>query len=561
MVTFTFNITVNSGEEIPVLIDATAPLFIVGANGSGKTTLVQHILQLSTQAGMRCKRIAAHREVTMRSSRIGMTSSSRMSHAQNSRSEELADQGRWMDRYAGERWQAVLFDLVSQENDLGSRVLDKLYAGKRDEGYKIVETESRPFDRINELLSSAGLPIKIKYNPESGMTTAIHKTAESFSYDMAQMSDGERSAVQIAAEVLTAEKESILLIEEPERHLHSSIVVPFLTALFAERPDCCFVISTHELALPKSNRDAEVLTLRSFNPHTQSDVTLLTPKSDLPEWIRREMIGAREKILFVEGEAQSLDMALYEILFPNVSVRPVSSCGDVIKAVKGIAETRGINDFEAFGLIDGDGRDDVDRLECFNIYALSAYSVESLYYSEKARSAIARLVAEEFGDDVDEMLADAKRNALKYLHGNGKEMAARVCEQQMRARVENQMHALPTWKEIMEGREDSTCIRVSINYSDEIRQYDKWVKDEKLDAIITRYRVLKNKGLRNSIAGSLGFKKINNQIPAERYENTVVTQVRKNDELADSLRGLLPQALVDAITKQPPKDNPHANPD
>lgn len=338
MVAFPFKIKVNSGAEIPVLMDTTAPLFIVGANGSGKSTLVQHILELSTKEGITCKRIAAHRQVTMESTLIGMTSSGRRDYAQNSRSVELSVQGRWMDRYAGNRWQAVLFDLVAQETDLGSRVLDKLYAGKRDEVDTIVKTERRPFDRINELLSLAGLPVNIKHNPENGVTMAIHKTAASSPYDMAQMSDGERSAVQIAAEVLTAERDSILLIEEPERHLHASIVVPFLTALFAERPDCSFVISTHELALPKSNRDSRVLALRSFKPNSQSDVTLLKRKP-MPDWIRREMIGAREKILFVEGKSESLDTSLYEVLFPDVSIRPVGSYSNVIEAVKGVKST------------------------------------------------------------------------------------------------------------------------------------------------------------------------------------------------------------------------------
>ena len=78
---------------------------------------------------------------------------------------------------------------------------------------------------------------------------------------MAQMSDGERSATIIAANVITAESESVLLIDEPERHLHRSVIEPFLSALFTFRKDCIFVIATHEIALPVANSDTQVLML------------------------------------------------------------------------------------------------------------------------------------------------------------------------------------------------------------------------------------------------------------------------------------------------------------
>ena len=49
---------------------------------------------------------------------------------------------------------------------------------------------------------------------------------------MAQMSDGERAAAIIAATVLVADPGTLFLIDEPERHLHRSIIEPFLSALF-----------------------------------------------------------------------------------------------------------------------------------------------------------------------------------------------------------------------------------------------------------------------------------------------------------------------------------------
>ena len=111
--------------------------------------------------------------------------------------------------------------------------------------------------------------------------------------------------------MLTVSAGTVLLIDEPERHLHRSIIEPFLSALFAQRSDCPFVVSTHDVALPISNPEASVIMVRScvWNGSQASgwDANLLKQDTDLPEDLKRAILGSRRKILFVEGEAQSLD--------------------------------------------------------------------------------------------------------------------------------------------------------------------------------------------------------------------------------------------------------------
>ena len=104
---------------------------------------------------------------------------------------------------------------------------------------------------------------------------------------MAQMSDGERSATMVAASVITAAPGTALLIDEPERHLHRSVIEPFLAALFNLRQDCSFVISTHEIALPNAFPDARILMVRSCDWKndrvTGWDVGVLEPGTELPD--------------------------------------------------------------------------------------------------------------------------------------------------------------------------------------------------------------------------------------------------------------------------------------
>jgi hypothetical protein len=56
--------------------------------------------------------------------------------------------------------------------------------------------------------------------------------------------------------------------------------------------------------------------------------------ADLPHELRSDVLGARRRILFVEGTETSLDRPLYAILFPDVSVVPKGTAADVIAATK-----------------------------------------------------------------------------------------------------------------------------------------------------------------------------------------------------------------------------------
>ena len=87
------------------------------------------------------------------------------------------------------------------------------------------------------------------------------------------------------------------------------------------------------------------------------DAELLEPNSQLPDELKRSIIGARKRILFVEGNSDtSLDYSLYEILFPGISVIPRGSCGEVEKTVEELRKLQEEHNIEAFGLIDRDHR-------------------------------------------------------------------------------------------------------------------------------------------------------------------------------------------------------------
>ena len=112
-----------------------------------------------------------------------------------------------------------------------------------------------PIQTVNELLRLSNLPIEIIVEQRQKVVASRSGSAP---YSVAELSDGERNAFLIAADVLTAEAGTLLLIDEPERHLHRSIISPLLSLLFKKRKDCAFVVSTHEVMLPIDNPAARI---------------------------------------------------------------------------------------------------------------------------------------------------------------------------------------------------------------------------------------------------------------------------------------------------------------
>ncbi len=536
-------------EPLTIPLQSGDRLFMVGANGSGKSALIQNFV--SSNPDEKIKRISAHRQTWLSSGSISMTPKSRRDFDINNKSWEMQYDARWIDYDAEGRLSAILFDLVSKDN-ARARSITRLVDNKNMNKASIIASNSAsPFDQLNELLALGTLAVSLENNKDEEIHARHRNSGATFS--MAQLSDGERNAVIIAATVLTVEAGTVLLIDEPERHLHRSIIEPFLSALFKQRDDCIFIISTHEISLPVVNPEARVLMVRSCqwssgDAPSSWDVKMLEanmslPEDLLPEDLKRAILGARRRILFVEGNHHSLDVRLYSALFPDISMIPVDSCVAVKRAVTGLRNSQDHHHTEAFGLIDRDDRteDDVTKLAEDGIFALNVCSVEALYYCSDAIDAVARQQARVRGRDADSMAASARRALLDALRQDdlAKRMSARQCERQIRNEA---LSLIPGWKAIMDGENFGTFPSTSSHYSAELQHFKKLAAEENLDDLVARYP-LRHSNVFDEIAKALLC------TSRRDYEQIVIARARGNSGLAGKLRrriGPLCRALGEA---------------
>ena len=532
---FTFSIRRGAGQQpLAFNVIVVQALFVVGANGSGKSGLI-HNFYLAHQATAR--RISAHRQTWFSSGGINLSPQQKRQTEENIRSWDQSANARWTEHGADVRPSVALFDLMDAENVRAREITAAV--DQRD--MTLAETlaqKDAPLKVINELLRLANIPIAVSARKNEEIVASKNGGA---SFGIEQLSDGERNALLIAANVLTAPPGILFLIDEPERHLHRSIISPLLTQLFAKRSDCSFVVSTHDVMLPMDNPTALILLVRNCTYQRDAivgrDVDLLEGQAEISDDLKKDILGARRKVLFIEGEEHSLDKSLFAIVFPGVSIIPKSSCRDVEHAVTGIRGAKSFHWVNAFGIIDNDGRtlDDVERLKRSGVYALCVYSVESVYYHTEVQRRVASRFAAAIGGDAAARLSAATTDALAAIQPHAQRLSQRAVEKSIRERI---IRRLPGQPEIAAQNPINISVDVAEASAQQRAHLDTALAAGNLVEVITKYPVRETPAL-DVIAGRLGFR------DRSQYEDAVRTLLMNDNDALTFVRSLFGSLWTD----------------
>ena len=363
------------------------------------------------------------------------------------------------------------------------------------------------------------------------------------------MSDGERNALLLAAEVLTVQAGTLILIDEPEQHLHRSIVSPLLSGLFSKRPDCMFVVSTHELTLPPDNPASKVLLVRgcTFQSGTAVswDVDLLNSLLEIDEDLKTDVLGARRTVVFVEGEGErsSLDTPLYSLIFPCVSVIPRGTRKSVEDAVKSIRASNALHRVKAYGLVDSDGRnttEDVRALREEGIYPIEVYSVESIYFDPMVQEEVAKRRTNLTDDDVSSRLEPARAAAINAIRNNADYLARLAAGRKLR---EELLKHLPNPKTSPLDQP----IKIDMD-APGILQQERHTLDELIDAddlgTIIRQYPIKRTGALDHISKRLGFD------DEKEYARAVLRLLKDDKDMLKHVRELIGPLPSDIVSDE-----------
>ena len=521
---FSTPIPSSSGEPHTLAPSPGDVYFVIGANGSGKSSLLHWLVRQNRNV---VHRISANRQLWFQTGQLGITSAQHTHASQQISKLDTRDEARWVEHEAAQRVQLALYELIRDQLRLDQQIADAARVGDTVR-VDTLRHQLSPIERINRLFFSSNLHLHLRVEANESVRASRGSGAE---YDIAQLSDGERNALLIATNVLTAPKNKVLIIDEPERHLHRSIISPFLVSLISERRDLAFIISTHELHLPLDIPEAQSLLTRacSFDGQTpkQWSLDILPGGQDLPDWLRADILGSRSRILFVEGTPTSRDLPLYTILFPDVSIIPKGSCRDVARAVEGIRDNPALHWLAAYGLVDRDGRDDDARADSHRrgIYMLPYYAVESVYYHPTIIQAVASRLGSVIGEDTEERGLAAVRAAVASIAGEEKRLAR---EATVRAVKDQLAHIAPKLDE-----NTPEPISISLPWQGRAEETERALRTaierEDLETI-TRIINIKKTQLRRRVVDALGLR---DEID---YEMAVRQTVLENSELLERVR-------------------------
>lgn len=524
---YTLSIPQSTGASLDLTLNVGECLFVLGANGTGKSNLM-HRFYIGNHSNAR--RITAHRQTWFSASGITLSPEQRRSTEVNIQNYDINPDARWRDPYSEQRPNVSVYDLVDAENVRARSIADAVDSNDIRLA-KALSKKDAPIKVINELLRLSNIPIVISVHQNDQVVVSKKGRAP---YGISKLSDGERNALLVAADVLTVKAGTLILIDEPERHLHRSIISPLLTLLFEKRPDCAFIVSTHEVMLPLDNPKARTLLLRNctYNGDSVSawDADLLPPETQIDEDIKKDILGGRRKLLFIEGTDQSLDKPLYSLVFPGVSIIAKSGCREVENAVYGIRGAGELHWLHAFGIVDTDRRTqaDIDRLKANGIYALSVFSVESIYYQPEVQRRVAERHSSVTGEDAHTRLANAKSAALDAVKPHVQRLSRRAVEKAIR---EDILRRLPGQPEIAAGTPVNISINVAAVVGAESTRLQQSIDAGNLSEILARYSVRETPAL-TAIANRLGFQS------REQYEGAVRKLLMDDDEALTFVRSL-----------------------
>ena len=230
------------------------------------------------------------------------------------------------------------------------------------------------------------------------------------------MSDGERAILYMIGQALLAAESSLLVVDEPELHVHRSIMAKLWDELEAARQDCAFAFITHDLEFAAS-RPAKKYVILEYNPAPHWKIEPVPDETGFDEEIATLILGSRRPILFVEGTACSLDSTIFRCCFPDMTVIPRVSCEEVIHAVVTLRQNRVLTRVTCACIVDADDYqpDDIAILGQYGVSVLPVSEIENLVLPPAVSRAIAE--SEGYGDqELEDRLTGLKDAVFQSLN-------------------------------------------------------------------------------------------------------------------------------------------------
>ncbi len=509
----------RTGQGENETLDNDNNIVIIGANGSGKTRLGAWI-ETNMQNNLGVHRISAQRALNI----PDFAQIKNLEQAEKMLFYGLENQDAVVAHKRGHRWEGN--PETHMLNDY-NQLLSTLFArtSKRDREHAkatkacqaYVAVDDAPIDVIMQLWQDIMPHREIAFEDGKVMVNKVGQAE----YHGKGMSDGERVTLYLIGQCLCAPDNSIIIIDEPEIHLHKSLMTRLWNKIEEICPNKLLVFITHDLDFAASRKDAKKLWIRRYDGATNWIWQDVPEIEAIPENLVIEIIGNRKNIIFCEGEKASYDTILYQAAFPDYHIIPRGGCEKVIESTKAVRENPSLHHLQAFGIIDSDYRtiEEINALREAGVYTINVAEIENLFCIEP----ILRIVAANQHLDVNTIVADVTTFIINSLVAEFDVQVTNRAQREIQFRLNNYTKVGHTEQGLIDGM---TAVLNSIDiaaiYAESRTLYQQAIDENSLEKAL---RLFNRKNLPKRISPSFGL--ANNE-----YANIVV-RLLKSDRKAE----------------------------
>ena len=513
-------------------------LVVVGANGSGKTRFGSNIEKRYNQI---THRVSAQKSLTMpdfvgTKSREAAESEFLYGGWSKDNNDWNKNEGWLHYRWGNNINTYLLNDYEKLMVYLHTEEYEQALGFKENGGIK----PNTKLDRIQKIWETV-LPHR-KLRKKAGVIETFPTGQEQDIYNASQMSDGERVIFYLIGEVVCSPQDSIIIIDEPEMHIHRSLVKSLFDLIENERTDCVFVYLTHDIDFAFTRQNATKIWAKSYDGNDVWDYEFLDELSPIPEQLYLEVLGSRKPIIFLEGEASSIDYELYEQVYYNHTIKPLGSCEKVIQIVKSFNEQNGFHHLESFGIIDRDRRpaSDLVKLNSKNIWVLDVAEAENLLLEEN----IVKAISVHMGRNPDETIIQVKSNLIAFFNSQLESQILLHFKENLRRNFLGITNF--NTKDI-----GSVLMEIDSLFSaiDKQNVYDETrVEFERVIATNDYNAVLRLFNLKNALIPQSKICELTGIKNKEEYRKLVITLLKRNDSVSLAIKSAIDSKIIKNAT-------------
>lgn len=519
-------------------IENKKSVVLIGANGAGKTRMSIWIDENNPEINIH--RISAQKSLNLPQmvspTEIQMAEEEFLYGTTNDNKYWLKQYGKKSSRWGNSPETYLLNDYDKLMRLLMTENYEKSieYREKHKNGNEEFDNDTR-LEKIKEIWEDVILHRKIKIC--AGKIETSNRNEDDY-YNGCEMSDGERAIFYFIGEVLCAKENSLIIIDEPENHLHKSILVRLWNAIECSRPDCMFLYITHNLDFASSRINSQIIWVKEFFAEDGWRYDLLDDINS-SDSLKLEIMGNRQKVLLVEGTAsKSIDRKLYSKVYPEFNIIPMESCNAVIQTTKAYNQTNNLHYEEVKGIIDRDRRDEEEttKLKEKNIFVPKVAEIENLFLITD----VIRIVAEKQDkSEIEQIISEVQDKTFEFLTCKIEEQALLFTKQKsqnyMVKKINEQVSTIEEYKTKLS--ELISLDDLQSMYDQELEKINKIIEERNYLAAL---KVINNKGLLpyTQLPNKFGWKK-------DYYIDYVLLLLEKKDSVGNRLKQIFRQYIAE----------------